>query len=93
MQRGALPENGVFINYDQFCAGDERLNTMYDRYWEGRLAESGLSGHDIELWQERRKLDRECSVEQEVEMLKNAGFGTVECIYTYQKFSVILAAK
>ena len=31
---------------------------------------SGLTDRDIELWKGRRKLDKECSVEKEVEMLR-----------------------
>lgn len=88
-----LPEGGLFVNYDQFCAGDKQLNEWYDTYWEKHLAESGLTDNDISLWQERRKLDRECSVEQETEMLLNCGFKTVKCVYSNQKFSVIAAIK
>lgn len=89
----ALPTCGMFVNYDQFCAGEPELNTWYDQYWEKQLFNSGLTDRDIELWQERRKLDRECSVEQEIDMIKRSGFGIVKCIYAYQKFSVIMAIK
>ena len=53
----------------------------------------GLSNQEIDQWKERRKLDRECSVEQETGMLKNCGFQTVKCVYSYQKFSVLVAIK
>lgn len=88
-----LPRGGLFVNYDQFCAGEPEMDRWFDSYWESRLMKSGLSGHDIELWKERRKLDRECSVEQETEMLYKCGFKTVKCVYSYQKFSVITAIK
>ena len=42
---------------------------------------------------ERKKLDRECSVPQEISWLKEAGFKTAECIYLMGKFAVILAEK
>lgn len=89
----SLPVGGLFVNYDQFCAGQPELDRWFDSYWERQLAQSGLTEHDIVLWKERRKLDRECSVEREVEMLKCCGFQTVKCVYSYQKFSVIIAAK
>ncbi len=89
----ALPNSGIFVNYDQFCAGDYELNAWYDKYWENQLFNSGLSKRDIELWQERRKLDRECSVKEEADMLTRSGFRKVKCIYVYQKFAVILAIK
>ena len=89
----SLPSGGLFINYDQFCAGQAEINNWFNSYWENHLATSGLTDKDIELWKERRKLDKECSVEQEVDMLKNAGFNIVKCVYSYQKFSVIVAIK
>lgn len=88
-----LPHNGLFVNYDQFCAGQTEMNHWFDSYWESRLANSGLTDQDIDLWKERRKLDRECTVEQEVDMLKSCGFKIVKCVYSYQKFSVIVAIK
>lgn len=89
----SLPAGGLFVNYDQFCAGQSQMNEWFDSYWENQLYHSGLTENDIELWKERRKLDRECSVEQEVGMLKKCRFDSVKCVYTYQKFSVIVAVK
>lgn len=88
-----LPSGGVFVNYDQFCAGQPEMNCWFDSYWENQLANSGLTDHDIALWRERKKLDRECSVEQEIEMLNKCTFKIVKCIYSYQKFAVIVAVK
>ncbi len=86
-------EGGLFVNYDQFCAGQAVLDDWFDSYWESQLAGSGLTEHDIALWKERRKLDRECSVEEETAMLCKSGFKSVKCVYSYQKFSVIIAIK
>ena len=88
-----LPKGGLFVNYDQFCAEQEKMDKWFDSYWESRLADSGLTDKDIELWRERRKLDRECSVRLEEDMLRKCGFGAVQCVYSYQKFSVIVARK
>lgn len=88
-----LPEGGLFVNYDQFCAGQAEMDNWFDTYWENQLADSGLTEHDIELWKERRKLDKECSVEEEMAMLGKSGFQSIKCVYSYQKFSVIIAIK
>lgn len=88
-----LPEGGLFINYDQFCAGQPDMDGWFDIYWESQLADSGLTEHDIALWKERRKLDKECSVEEEMTMLGKKGFKSVKCVYSYHKFSVIVAIK
>ena len=84
---------GLFVNYDQFCAGQPEFNNWFDSFWNKQLTVNGLTEHDIELWNIRRKLDRECSVEQETKMLINSGFKTVECVYSCLKFSVIAAIK
>lgn len=89
----ALPDGGLFVNYDQFCAGQAEMNDWFDQYWESQLAGSGLTDKDIALWKERRKLDRECSVEDEIRMLRDSGFKVVQCVYSYHKFSVIAAVK
>lgn len=81
------------MNYDQFCAGTPMMNRWFDLYWEKQLYNSGLTDRDIELWKERRKLDRECSVEKEVEMLHRCTFSDVKLLYSYHKFSVIIAVK
>ena len=69
------------------------MDGWFDSYWESQLTDSGLTKRDIELWKERRKLDRECSVEEEEAMLRKSGFRSVKCVYSYQKFSVIVAVK
>lgn len=88
-----LPKGGIFVNYDQFCADTPKMNDWYNSYWESQLQASGLTDRDIELWKERRKLDKECSVETEIQMLDRCGFSEVKCIYSYHKFSVIMAFK
>ncbi|MCM1524996.1 MAG: class I SAM-dependent methyltransferase [Ruminococcus sp.] len=88
-----LPQNGSFINFDQFCADDAETEKSYNSCWEKHLYASGLTEHDIDLWRNRRKLDRECSVISEIKMLNECGFKRVSCIYSCRKFAVISAKK
>ena len=46
------------------------MSKWMDSYWESQLYGSGLTDRDIELWRERRKLDKECSVETEIAILR-----------------------
>ena len=69
------------------------MSKWMDSYWESQLYGSGLTDRDIELWRERRKLDKECSVETEMAMLRDCHFKNVQCIYSYHKFSVVVAQK
>lgn len=89
----SLPYGGLFVNYDQFCAGQTEIDHWFQSFWENQLANSDLTDKDMELWKERRKLDRECTVWQEVNMLKDCRFKIVKCVYSCQKFSVIVAIK
>jgi tRNA (cmo5U34)-methyltransferase len=88
-----LPTGGIFVNYDQFCGGSSAVDTWFDTYWISRLEESCLTSKDIEQWKERRKMDREISVEEEVQMLHKCSFAEVKCVYLNQKFAVIVAVK
>lgn len=88
-----LPNHGIFVNYDQFCGKTEIINSWYNKYWGNYLHGNGLTDNDLNLWKERQKLDRECSVSQEIEMLTASGFTASECIFSCQKFSVIVAIK
>lgn len=82
---------GVFVNYDQFCAESLEMNAKFSTYWEKRISQSSLSSDDIAKWQERRALDKECSVSAEIDMMRAKGFHGAQCIYQCQKFAVIAA--
>ncbi|MCH5186604.1 MAG: class I SAM-dependent methyltransferase [Oscillospiraceae bacterium] len=88
-----LPQGGVFVNYDQFCADQPEMNDWFNSRWENHIETGGLTDNDISLWKERRKLDKECSVEREVEMMSKCNFKIVKCVYLNQKFAVIAAIK
>lgn len=88
-----LPAGGIFVNYDQFRSTDKTFDNWFSTYWEHGLETVGLSENDLALWRERQKLDRECSVQEEIEMLRKAGFPSVECVFSQRKFAVIAAVK
>ena len=89
--RSALSESGLFVNYDQFCCENPEMNEKIERYWINGIKDSGLPQTEYERWLERKKLDRECSVSQELNWLKDAGFSNADCIYSSGKFAVIVA--
>lgn len=88
-----LPSGGLFVNYDQFCLDDANLDASVNDYWLREIKSSGLSDFEFNRWQERKKLDRECSIASEIAWLKEAGFKSVECVYSKGKFGVIVAKK
>ena len=86
-----ITPGGWFINYDQFCCDSPVIDNITNQYWRNNLYRSGLSETELARWQERQKLDRECSVNEEIAMLKKSGFKNIECIYLCGKFAVIAA--
>lgn len=88
-----LPGGGFFVNYDQFCIDDAAINASVEAHWTKGILASGLPQSEIERWQRRKKLDRECSIESEIAWLKNAGFKTAESLFFQGKFGVIIARK
>ncbi|MEE1211091.1 MAG: methyltransferase domain-containing protein [Treponema sp.] len=89
----SLPAGGVFVNYDQFCSESLELNEKIEKYWIDEIKASGISELEYNRWLERKKLDRECTVQEEICWLKEAGFANVDCIYLNGKFAVIVAVR
>ena len=89
----ALPEHGVFVNYDQFNASSDKMNELYNKYWYDYIKNSDLPIIEHERWLKRRELDKENTIEETIYMLKKSGFQMAECIYSYMKFGVVMAMK
>lgn len=88
-----LPKGGVFVNYDMFNAETKDMTERYNRYWEKSVLSCQLPVVDVEHWKKGRSIDKECSVNEEILLLKNAGFSEVNCVYLNLKFGIILAVK
>ena len=88
-----LEKSGCFINLDQFRAKSGKIDTLYNEWWCDYVGNSGITAEEKTAWLERRKLDRENSIEETVDILRAVGFNDVECIYSFMKFGVIIAIK
>lgn len=88
-----LPSGGIFVNYDQFCVQSRKVNRWIEASWRSGLYDGRLTEVQLKAWEERSRLDIECTVDQGKVMLRRAGFKDVECIFTNGKFSVIVAVK
>ena len=87
-----LDKGGCFINLDQFNAETETVNNLYNDWWYSYI-NWNVTPEEEASWMERRKLDKENTIQETVELLKNSGFKDVECIYHFMKFGVIMAIK
>lgn len=88
-----LPDGGVFINLDQFCADSPIISSAWNQWWLGYIDGSGITDEARAKWIERRKLDREISIPDTIAMLRKAGFRHAECVYQFMKFATIVAVR
>ena len=88
-----LNRNGCFINLDQFIAKSEKINNMYNAWWYDYINNSGITQEEKEAWLERKKLDRENTIDETIKLLEKSGFENVECVYNFMKFGVVIAVK
>ncbi|AKB37022.1 Methyltransferase [Methanosarcina siciliae C2J] len=88
-----LKENGVFINADQVHGETPFIENLNKTTWRQYVETSGLPEEEILAGYERVKLDRDTSLEQQLDWLKEAGFCDVSCIYKYYQFAVMFGRK
>jgi ubiquinone/menaquinone biosynthesis C-methylase UbiE len=88
-----LDKGGCLINLDQFNEESSILSDMYDEWWRNFIDTNDLTSEEKAGWAERRKLDREISIRETMELMKNSGFETAECVYKFMKFGVVMAIK
>jgi len=88
-----LNKNGCFINLDQFISKSEEINNLYNTWWYDYINNSEIKPEDKEAWLERKKLDKENTIDETIKLLKKSGFDKIECIYNFMKFGVIIAIK
>jgi tRNA (cmo5U34)-methyltransferase len=88
-----LIEGGCFITLDQFNAESVQINKIYTESWYDFINSCEIEKEDMDAWLQRRELDKENTINETILMLKENGFKSVECIYQFMKFGVIVAIK
>ncbi|MHB8231677.1 MAG: hypothetical protein ACYDDB_02095 [bacterium] len=89
----AFKPGRVFVNAEQVSGNTDAIETYYKKVWERTIRENGVPEEEIASWKERLKLDRESTVEQQINWLKEAGFAGADCAYKFYKFAVIFGIK
>lgn len=88
-----LTEDGLFINYDQYLMDSEKLEKLVESDWYNSIMNSGIDEKNFNMMLNRRTLDREVTVEEELCFLKRSGFSQACCLFRCFKFAVIVARK
>ena len=85
---GALSNGGWFVNADQVQGATPEAETAYQADWLRRVREAGIGEEDLAAAIERRKADKNATLEAQMGWLGDAGFGSVESVYEDGRFAV-----
>ncbi len=89
----ALDKDGIFINADQVKGEDEESEKLVKGYHVEHIKNCTLSEEDKEKTYKRMELDKMDTMTDQIKMLKNAGFKSVDVYYKYYNFIVFRAEK
>lgn len=90
----ALKPGGVFLNIDQIKGPTPELQETYCRKWEEITRFNGATEDEIQGGLERRRLyDREATLENQLQWLREAGFQDVDCVYKNWLMGLFYARK
>lgn len=89
-----LNDGGLFLNIDQVWGPSEYWQARYWDQWLERVRQSGASEDQIEASVKRRKeFDREASLADQLEWLRQAAFSQVDCVFKHAFIGVFCAFK
>lgn len=88
-----LEPGGLFINADQVQGRTPETDAYYRERWLDAIHKSGLSDEAISASIERRKVDINAKLEDQLLWLEEAGFSVADCMYKYLDFVVFYAQK
>ncbi|MDI4650030.1 class I SAM-dependent methyltransferase [Cohnella hashimotonis] len=89
----ALSPGGVFVNADQVAGHTPASDAYYRRRWLAEIAASGLSQSAIDASVERRSVDINAKLDDQLAWMTEAGFQDADCMYKYLDFAVFFGAK
>jgi tRNA (cmo5U34)-methyltransferase len=90
---GALNENGVFVNAEQFRGSTPEAERQNHQRWLARSRDLGVDNRDLAAAVERMKFDRSATLEDQLEWMREAGFRAIDCAYKNLIFAVYSGRK
>jgi tRNA (cmo5U34)-methyltransferase len=88
-----LNEGGTFVNADQVQGHTPGMDAYYRKRWLEAIGQSGLSQEAIDASIERRQVDINAKLGDQLLWLEQAGFAEVDCMYKYLDFAVFYGKK
>jgi tRNA (cmo5U34)-methyltransferase len=90
----SIKPGGAFINVDQIKAPDEYFHELYGSTWLKQVRQNGASEQQIQASIQRRKdFDKDSTLGDQLNWLKDAGFENADCLYHHYFVGVFLALK
>ena len=89
----SIEQNGVFINADQVKGEDDESEKIVRGYQLNHIRNCSLSAEEKDKTFDRIKLDKMDTMTDQINMLKEAGFKSVDIYYKYYNFVVFGAIK
>jgi tRNA (cmo5U34)-methyltransferase len=89
--RQVLGTGGLFVNVEQVLAPTERIEAMYDYQHERHVLISRTPADEWTAGRERMKHDICTDVDSQVGWLREAGFGSVDCLAKDWRFATYAA--
>jgi len=89
----SLNKGGWFLNIDQYNSENRLVNCLFTGAWNRYMDKMGLPKNELRRLKLRRRLDRETTMQKELDGLKKAGFRECGRAFQYLKFGVIVARK
>ncbi|MCK9858670.1 class I SAM-dependent methyltransferase [Paenibacillus sp. ATY16] len=88
-----LSDGGIFVNADQVEGNNTYTDNYFKSRWLEHISESGLTKESIDASVERRKLDINAKLNDQVKWMEETGFKDVDCMYKYFDFGVFFGRK
>lgn len=89
----SLNPEGVFVSADQCLPESSEYIDIFNTHWYNYVRSYDFSQEEIDNFEQRRKLDKESKLIDQISRIEYAGFGAVECVYKYMQFCVVVARK
>ena len=88
-----LKDGGIFVNADQIRGNTSETDRYFRRRWLEYIQSSGLTREEIEASIERRKVDINATLADQIRWMEEAGFQEADCMYKYMDFGVFFGRK
>ena len=89
----SLEEGGVFVNADQVKGEDDESEEIQKKYQLDYIENSSISREEKDKTYDRIKLDKMDTMSDQISMLKDAGFKSVDIYYKFYNYIVFRCRK